>query len=268
MPAVGFLIPKPVTQFDDADGFPLAGGWFYSYEAGSDTPLAIYTDEQCTTPHTNPAELDASGEIVYYIPQGVAYKFNLTDADDVQQANYPVDNISVPDATPVVPPSPVPTGGIMAYGGTSAPTGFLICDGSAVSRTTYAALFAVIGSTFGGGDGSTTFEIPDMRGRAPYGKASSGTAGTLGGEFGALDHTHTGPSHTHTATVPRDGYSSILNTPQVGGRLMTGNAAAGGEDADGYQATSDVAITTAAGGTEASGTSNGPALVVHFIIKT
>lgn len=55
-------------------------------------------------------------------------------------------------------------GMVFAYAGSSAPTGFLLCDGSAVSRTTYADLFALIGTTYGAGDGSTTFNIPDLRG--------------------------------------------------------------------------------------------------------
>jgi microcystin-dependent protein len=59
----------------------------------------------------------------------------------------------------------VPAGSIMAYVGTTAPTGYLLCDGSTVSRTTYSALFAVIGTTHGAGNGSTTFHLPDYRGR-------------------------------------------------------------------------------------------------------
>lgn len=57
----------------------------------------------------------------------------------------------------------VPTGVISAFGGTSAPAGYLLCDGQTVSRTTYAALFGVIGTAFGAGDGSTTFGIPDTK---------------------------------------------------------------------------------------------------------
>lgn len=59
----------------------------------------------------------------------------------------------------------LPPGLIMAYGGSSAPQGWLMCDGTAVSRTTYAALFAAIGTAFGSGDGSSTFNLPDFRGR-------------------------------------------------------------------------------------------------------
>ena len=67
-----------------------------------------------------------------------------------------------------------PTGALHIYGGTTAPTGWLLCDGSAVSRATYADLFGAIGTNFGSGDGSTTFNLPDMRGRVPVGYAASG----------------------------------------------------------------------------------------------
>lgn len=59
----------------------------------------------------------------------------------------------------------IPRGSIQAYGGTTAPSGWLLCDGSTVSRTTYEDLYAVIGDAFGNGDGSTTFHLPDLRGR-------------------------------------------------------------------------------------------------------
>lgn len=63
----------------------------------------------------------------------------------------------------------IPAGSEIAYAGSAAPTGWLLEDGSAVSRTTYATLFAVIGTTYGAGDGSTTFNVPDSRGRAAIG---------------------------------------------------------------------------------------------------
>src|SRR6185312_8280824 len=89
-------------------------------------------------------------------------------------------------------------GFIVMYGATSAPTGWLLCDGSAVSRTTYSALFAIIGTTYGSGDGSTTFNVPDLRQRFPLGKAASGTGASLGATGGAIDNTHTSAAHTHT----------------------------------------------------------------------
>lgn len=91
-----------------------------------------------------------------------------------------------------------PPGSGMEFYGSSVPSGWLLCDGSAISRATYAALFAVIGTTWGVGDGSTTFNLPDMRGRFPLGRAAAGTGSALGSTGGSLDHTHTGPSHTHS----------------------------------------------------------------------
>lgn len=70
-----------------------------------------------------------------------------------------------------------PPGAYMPYAGATAPTGWLLCAGQAVSRTTYAALFAAIGTTHGAGDGSATFNLPDLRGRVPAGKDNmEGTA--------------------------------------------------------------------------------------------
>ena len=70
--------------------------------------------------------------------------------------------------------SVLPVGVMFPYGGSSAPTKYLLCDGNAVNRTTYAALFAVIGTAYGSGDGSTTFNVPDLRGRVPAGRDNMG----------------------------------------------------------------------------------------------
>ena len=67
----------------------------------------------------------------------------------------------------------VPTGGILPYGGATAPSYFLLCDGSAVSRATYADLFGVISTTYGVGDGATTFNVPNLQGRFPLGYSAS-----------------------------------------------------------------------------------------------
>ena len=69
-----------------------------------------------------------------------------------------------------------PTGGLMMWPTATAPSGWLLCDGTAISRTTYAALFAVISTTFGTGDGSTTFNLPDYRNRTPFGASAATTA--------------------------------------------------------------------------------------------
>jgi len=98
----------------------------------------------------------------------------------------------------------VPTGGWIPYGGTTAPAGWLLCDGSAFSRTTYADLFAVLGTAYGVGDGLTTFNVPDMCGRVPVGldvaDAHLSAADALGETGGEENHTLTTaemPAHTH-----------------------------------------------------------------------
>lgn len=95
----------------------------------------------------------------------------------------------------------VPTGSVFSTARSTAPNGYLLCDGSAVSRTTYPALFSAIGATYGAGDGSTTFNLPDLRGRVALG------VGTASGANGATAHTlaQKGGEETHqlsTAEMP------------------------------------------------------------------
>lgn len=118
----------------------------------------------------------------------------------------------------VTPPiTGLPPGTMVAFAGLAAPSGWLTADGSAIDRTTYAALFSAIGTTYGVGDGSTTFNIPDKRGRASIGAGTytdpvSGavvrTQGTrLGAEKHVLleaelaTHTHVQNSHNHSTTL-------------------------------------------------------------------
>jgi hypothetical protein len=104
-----------------------------------------------------------------------------------------------------------PAGVVCSFAGSSAPTGYLLCDGAAVSRETYADLFAVISTTYGVGNGSTTFNLPDLRTRIPVGKNATGTFATLGTTGGAETHTLTSsemPSHVHSVDPP----STVFNT--------------------------------------------------------
>ena len=77
-----------------------------------------------------------------------------------------------------------PTGSITMFSGSVAPNGWLICDGSNVSRTTYADLFNIIGTNYGNGDGSTTFTLPNFKGRVPVGKDTNDTDFDTLGETG------------------------------------------------------------------------------------
>ena len=75
----------------------------------------------------------------------------------------------------------IPTGTIVPWSDSTVATGFLECDGTAVSRTTYADLFAVIGTTYGAGDGSSTFNLPDLQDNVPVGKSGTKALASTGG---------------------------------------------------------------------------------------
>lgn len=94
----------------------------------------------------------------------------------------------------------VPAGSVTMYAANAAPTGWLECSGAAVSRTTYATLFAAIGTTFGTGDGSTTFNLPNLRGEFPRGW-DNGRGVDTGRVFGSSQTEMIGP-HAHPITDP------------------------------------------------------------------
>ena len=156
-----------------------------------------------------------------------------------------------------------PTGTISMFAGSTAPTGYLICDGSAVSRTTYAGLFGVIGTAYGTGDGSTTFNLPNLKGRVAVGKNAGDTSfDTLGETGGEKTHKLTTtemPSHRHH--LRRDGagvYMGIAGGPGSGNAL-SGNFGTTSIWPDSIQAES-------VGG---SGAHNNlqPYIVLNYIIK-
>lgn len=153
---------------------------------------------------------------------------------------------------------------IQMFGGSTPPAGWLLCDGSAVSRTTYATLFAAIGTTWGAGDGSTTFNLPDLRGRAPIGAGTGSglTARTLGGKLGSENiqaHTHAFTQPTITAkysndnTVGGSGRRYVQSGTQSSTTLATASGGAVGAVSD--------ASTGNAGNMQ-------PSAVVNFIIHT
>jgi microcystin-dependent protein len=123
----------------------------------------------------------------------------------------------------------VPPGCIMPYAAANAPGGWLVCDGTSVSRTTYAALFAVIGATYGFADGAS-FNLPNLQGRTIFGLNSGdgdfNSVGAIGGSKTRALTTTELPSHSHTGTTNSDGshshtISDTGHTHTVGGTLMT-----------------------------------------------
>ena len=202
-------------------------------------------------------------------------------------------DITLPDANPV--------GMVVMYAaGGALPAGYLECDGSAISRTTYAGLFAVAGTTFGAGDGSTTFNLPDYRGRylidggAPGGGLSTRTVGTTGGSETATvssaqmaSHNHQiSGSHSHTAGMAAElspHSHAIQGTLASGGadnalQLSTANnlgtAIQLTTDAGGSHTHSLTAIATVASGATIDSAGSGaghtnvqPALPMRFLVK-
>lgn len=156
---------------------------------------------------TKSLDRDGSGGMRADLDMGTYKIVNVapgTDPDDVATVAQLGDSITVP------------LGAVLDYWGTTPPEGFLLCYGQEIARADYADLFAVIGTSAGAGNGSTTFNLPDYRGRAGAGKdnmggstagrltAASGVTGTtLGATGGAETHTLTSaqmPAHTHSTT--------------------------------------------------------------------
>jgi len=253
---------------------------------------------------TNPLGTDTLAS-----PSHSSQHANANDAIEALQAKVGVDNSAVTTSIDyrieqlenATPPESVPTGALTAYGGATAPTGWLLCEGQAVSRTTYSALFGVLSITYGTGDGSTTFNLPDLRSRFPVGKGTATWSDTLNEKSGSADaivvsHSHTGPSHSHTinhghtassgaagghshtygvdvnaAAYGSSGGTGITtsandqtrSTDAVGDHLhsVTVNSHSGSSGTDGTGATS----TTGVSGTNAN---LPPYITLNYIIKT
>jgi len=162
--------------------------------------------------------------------------------------------------------SGIETGTIVEWTTATIPTGFLVCDGSNVSRTTYAALFAVIGTTYGSGDGSTTFGLPDLEDRIPIGKSSTYALASTGGAASVTLSTAQLPAHGHTITSGSGAFAGDLGLVQCpegsdGNKYGTGDDArdASSEDAR-YRANNT--------GSGSSVSVLQPYIALNFMIKT
>lgn len=176
-------------------------------------------------------------------------------------------------------------GVIQMFAGSTPPAGWLLCDGSAVSRTDYATLYAAIGDTWGAGDGSTTFNLPDLRGRAPIGAGTGSglTARTLGNTLGSeslQSHTHTISNHVHSTGQSGTTYfatvdASGISRRQVGSSGTNRGYAVTTDSTSSYDAlawhlnTGNPTSNPASGSAGAGDAQNmQPSAVVNFIIHT
>ena len=247
--------------------------------------------------------IGASSGSVITVPNGVTAQVytdgtNFYSAQTGSAGNFNVNgNLSVGGNLNVVGTTNIiPAGVIQMWPTNSAPSGFLLCAGSAISRTTYAALFAVIGTTFGVGDGSTTFNLPNYTDRMPIGSGAIATS--IGSTGGSASTTLTGsnlPTHNHSfsgsgSANTSTAYTGVYDAGHVHGiqgtiqtlgtagsvgtwvNIASSNtygAAANIQDPGHYHSLSvSVSGTTGNAGSGAAATTISPYLGINFIIKT
>jgi len=210
-------------------------------------------------------EHGTQGDILYYGASGAPTRLGAGTAGQYLKTNGPAAN---PTWAAVVS---VPTGMVGPYAGATAPTGWLLCGGQAVSRTTYADLFAVIGTQYGAGDGTTTFNVPDVQGRVIAGKDDmSGTsADRLTAEVSGIDGDTLGATggdqhmqrHDHPITDPGHTHPNSFNS------FAPFNVGSNGNGQFGSTGSSTTGITIADAG-EGDSENVQPTIVLNYIIKT
>lgn len=205
---------------------------------------------------------------------GSNYRFNLNVSNDGTYNNFPlpnipqigssvslyrcdVDGLSIYYDQILDPPQLVPAGAVIMSAALATPSGYLYCNGQAVSRTAFASLYAAIGTNYGAGDGSTTFNVPDFRGTFARGWDNGrgldpgrafGTGGVASGfqadAFGVHSHSVSDPGHAHTVYDPGHSHSMTLWKGE-------------GNDGPGKISNSYVNFVNSTGYTNASGTNIG-----------
>lgn len=233
-------------QFFDSNGLPLNAGKIYTYQAGSSTPLATYTDNAGLVANANPIILGTDGrppnEI--WLSDGFFYKFILKDSNDVTIQTY--DNLYGIIGTAPAAATPIPTGCILMWSGSigSIPAGWVLCNGS---------------------NGT-----PDLRDRFVIGAGSTYAVDATGGSADAIvvSHTHTAtssvtdPGHTHTFQNYSTSSGGSL-TPQIASantfQTNTTNSATTGIT---------VATTVASAGVSGTNANLPPYYALCYIMKT
>jgi microcystin-dependent protein len=177
-------------QFFTITGIPLAGGYLYTYQAGSTTPLATYTDNGGTSSNTNPIQLGTDGRppAEIWLTYGFNYKFVLADSTNAVIQTY--DNLYGIIGVQATSGATIPAGLISMWSGSigSIPSGWYLCDGS---------------------NGT-----PNLTDRFVIGAGSAYAVNGVGGATSVTLVTANMPAHTHTATVTDPGHTHTSNAQQ------------------------------------------------------
>lgn len=224
------LYRDTVVMTDPTSGalMSLAGVEVYVYNAGTSVKATIYQGREGAAQVTNPFTTTANGLAEFYAEEG---RYDIKYVDTVSpprtgeiiklwNAVDPIVDSGDLDAT--VMAQLVPVGMMAPFGGSAAPSGWKLCDGSPISRFDFDPLWRVIGITYGAGDGISTFNLPDLRGRVPVGvdgaagrltsTAPLSNADLLGQSGGFESHVLTTAEsgmagHTHSGTLPDHSHS-------------------------------------------------------------
>ena len=232
-------------SFLGTTGVPLSGGKVYTYQAGSSTPLATYTDVNGTTANSNPIILGTDGRLPseMWLTYGYNYKLVLKDANDYLIATY--DNIYGILGTIPASSSTLPAGMILLWSGAvgSIPSGYYLCDGN---------------------NGT-----PDLRNRFLIGAVNTYSVNQTGGSADAIVVSHT---HTATSTVTDPGHFHSYNFPNTGNSYgsNSGGVTPGGVANNTSTATTGltVATTNATAGTSGTGANLPPYYALAYIMKS
>lgn len=270
------LGPVPQGKFQpvDGNGVPYANGTVGFYIPATLTDKTTWRDYQGVTPNVNPVALDSNGRALIFGSGN--YRQILKDSLgntiwDIVIGDPVADALAQLTAALALLAAAVPVGQMVPYGGATAPSTWLLCYGQAVSRATYALLFTAIGTTFGAGDGMTTFNVPDLRGRAAFGqddmggpsagRVTTGVSGIDGATVGASGGNQAQQAHSHTLFTQSDGTTTYNQV------LGTGGAQSGFLTPFTTTATSGAANPVYAGNTGAGGSQNmPPTLITNYII--
>lgn len=210
-----YLLQEGIPEWDANDTYYKGGIVKIALSNGSYSVCMSLTDNNTGN---NPSADTTNWGLIFNTSTGVQSVANMEQSVSTSTTKYPSSK-AVSDLTSA---RGNPTGTIITWSTSTAPAGYLICDGSAISRTTYAALFAVIGTIYGGGDGNTTFNVPNATERAfwqsstaPVGNKGLGRLPNITGSVGLV-------LHSSASQVSGAFYANDIATLPGGGSFPAG----------------------------------------------